>query len=503
MSDPIYETDIFSLRAAMGDGRLTARAITEAYIARIGQIDQGPGGLRAVLELNPDALIIADARDAERAAGQLRGPLHGIPILLKDNIDTADGMHTTAGSLALLGSRPVQDAEVARRLRAAGAVILGKTNMSEWANFRSSRSTSGWSARGRQTRNPYVLDRSPCGSSSGSAAAVAASLCAAALGSETDGSIVCPSSFCGVVGIKPTVGLTSRAGVIPISSTQDSVGPHGRTVADAAIVLGVIAGPDPRDPATAAVEGRFVRDYAQFLDRNGLRGARVGVLRSGKVFGYHIDTDRVAAEASAVMAAQGAVIIDPLFTPEDVPMSDPAEYEVMLFEFKAGLNAYLARCGGDLPRSLAELISFNTANHEREMPYFGQEIFLMAEEKGGLDSPAYQDALRRSRDNARNAIDSLMIQHRLDAIIMPSESPAGLTDLVNGDHFLGGSSALAARAGYPLITVPAGHAYGLPVGITFMGRAFSEPALIRLAYAFEQASLSRRPPRLLPTLDLP
>ncbi|MEI7771613.1 MAG: amidase family protein, partial [Chloroflexales bacterium] len=316
-------------------------------------------------------------------------------------------------------------------------------------------------------------------------------------------SIVCPASLCGVVGIKPTVGLTSRAGVIPISFTQDTVGPHGRTVADAAAVLGAIAGPDPRDPATAAAAGRVFDDYTQFLDRDGLRGARIGVLRSGKIFGYHPDTDRIAAAAIAAMAAQGATIIDPLHTPEDVPMSDPAEYEVLLFEFKAGLNAYLAGCGGDLPRSLAELISFNEANREQEMPYFGQEIFLMAEEKGGLDDPAYIDALARSRDNARNAIDSLMEQLALDAIVMPSESPAWLTDLVNGDHFLGGSSALAARAGYPLITVPAGEAHGLPVGITFMGRAFSEPTLIRLAYGFEQASHARRPPQLLPTIELP
>jgi amidase len=486
----------------MDEGRLTARAITEAYIARIDEIDRGPGGLRAVLELNPDALAIADALDSERAAGALRGPLHGIPILLKDNIDTADRLHTTAGSLALLGSRPHQDAEVARRLRAAGAIVLGKTNMSEWANFRSNRSSSGWSGRGRQTRNPYALDRNPCGSSSGSAAAVAASLCAAALGSETDGSIVCPSSLCGVVGIKPTVGLASRSGVIPISSTQDTVGPHGRTVADAAILLGAIAGADPRDPATAAGEGRVFSDYTQFLYADGLRGARIGVLRSGKVFGYHPDTDRIAEEAIRTMAAQGALIIDPVHTPEDVPISDPAEYEVMLYEFKATLNAYLAGCGGDAPRSLAELIAFNEANREQEMPYFGQEIFLLAEAKGDLGDPAYRDALARSRDNARNAINSLMEQHQLDAIVMPSESPAWLTDLINGDHFLGGSSALAARAGYPLVTVPAGDAHGLPVGVTFMGGAFSEPTLIRLAYAFEQAAHARRPPQLLPTLDL-
>ncbi|NNJ11730.1 amidase [Chloroflexales bacterium ZM16-3] len=503
MTDLVYESSIADLRAAMDDGRLTSRAIVEAYITRIVRIDQGEGDLRAVLELNPDALAIAEALDAERADGRLRGPLHGVPILLKDNIDTADALHTTAGSLALLGSRPARDAGVARRLRAAGAVVLGKTNMSEWANFRSNRSTSGWSARGRQTRNPYALDRNPCGSSSGSAAAVAASLCAAALGSETDGSIVCPSSLCGVVGIKPTVGLTSRAGVIPISSTQDTVGPHGRTVADAALVLGVIAGPDPDDPATAAGEGRALGDYTPFLVADGLRGARIGVLRGGKVFGYHPGTDQVAEAAIALMADQGAIIIDPVELPEGVSFSDPAEFEVLLYEFKAGLNAYLAGCGGDLPRSLAELIAFNQANADAEMPYFGQELFLLAEMKGGLDTPAYQEALVKSRDVARAAIDSMLDTHGLDAIVMPTESPAWMIDLVNGDHFLGGSAGLAARAGYPLVTVPAGDVYGLPVGITFMGRAFSEPTLIRLAHAFEQAAQARRPPQLLATLRLP
>ncbi|MBX0329419.1 amidase [Oscillochloris sp. ZM17-4] len=503
MSDLVYEISIADLRAAMGAGRLTSRAIVEAYLARIAQIDQGEGGLRSVLELNPDALAIADALDAERAGGAVRGPLHGIPVLIKDNIDTADAMHTTAGSLALLGSRPAKDAGVARRLRAAGAVILGKTNMSEWANFRSSRSTSGWSGRGRQTRNPYALDRNTCGSSSGSAAAVAASLCAAALGSETDGSIVCPSSLCGVVGIKPTVGLASRAGVIPISATQDTVGPHGRTVADAALLLGAIAGPDYDDPATAAGAGRALDDYTPFLDADGLRGARIGVLRAGKVFGYHPGTDRVAEAAIALMAERGATIIDPVELPEGASFADPAEFEVLLHEFKAGINAYLAGCGGDLPRSLAELIAFNEAHADVEMPYFGQELFLLAEARGGLDAPAYQEALAKSRDGARAAIDGALDAHGLDAIMMPTESPAWLIDLVNGDHFLGGSSGLAARAGYPLVTVPAGDVHGLPVGITFMGRAFSEPTLIRLAHAFEQAAQARRPPQLLATISLP
>jgi amidase len=510
VGNDVFEASIAELQRAMEAGALTARSIAHQYIQRIKQLDKRRFDVRAVLEINPDALEIAAALDKERKAQGPRGPLHGIPILLKDNIDTADKLLTTAGSLALVGSRPTQDATVAKRLRDAGAVILGKTNLSEWANFRSTQASSGWSGRGRQNRNPYVLSHNPCGSSSGSAAAVAASFAAAALGTETDGSIVCPSATCGVVGIKPTVGLTSRAGVIPIAHSQDTVGPHGRTVADAAAVLGALTGVDSRDQATSESAGKFYNDYTQFLDPNGLRGARIGVAR-GSFWGYSPEADAICEAAIEAMRAAGAEIVDPADIPTaDDPAAGSGEFEVLLYEFKADLNQYLATRAPNerfpnepVLRTLAEIIAFNDAHADVEMPYFGQEIFLLAQDKGPLTDQAYLDALANNRRLARQeGIDKVMNDLQLDALVAPTGSPAWPTDLINGDHFLGGSSSPAALAGYPLITVPAGYSFGLPVGITFMGRAYSEPTLIKLAYAFEQATQVRRPPEFRPTLDL-
>ena len=454
-----------------------------------------------MIETNPEALAIAEALDVERRVKGPRGPLHGIPVLVKDNIDTADKMTTTAGSLALEGSIPARDSQVAQRLREAGAVILGKSNLSEWANFRSSRSVSGWSARGGQCRNPYALDRNPCGSSSGSGAAVSANLTALAVGTETDGSIVCPATTCGVVGIKPTVGLVSRAGIIPISQTQDTAGPMARSVADAAALLSALAGPDPRDPATAGAGARAV-DFTRSLDPDGLRGARIGVARN--MAGFHPDTDRLFEDAIAEMKRRGAEIVDPADVPGIKDLGDP-EFEVLLYEFKAGLEAYFATLGPKARvKTLADLAAFDEANREREMPYFGQEIVLKAQAKGPLTSPEYKSALETCARLARKeGLDAVFEKHKIAAIVAPTGAPAWVIDPVNGDHFVGGNSTPAAVAGYPSISVPMGLVFGLPVGLSFIGPAWSEPALLRLAYGFEQATRHRRPPRFLPTAALP
>ena len=498
----LAETTIADLQEGLAGGAWTTRSIVEAYLDRIDRIDRDGPGLRAVLETDPDALAVADRLDRERRAGRLRGPLHGIPVLLKDNIDTADGMTTTAGSLALEGWIPPEDSGVAARLRRAGALLLGKTNLSEWANFRSTRSSSGWSGRGGQCRNPYVLDRNPCGSSSGSGAAASADLAAAAVGTETDGSIVCPASANGIAGIKPTVGLVSRAGIIPISHTQDTAGPMARTVRDAAVLLGVLAGSDPRDPATADADRRGLADYTPFLDPAGLRGARIGVAR--QFLGFHDGVDRVVEDAVDALRAGGAVVVDPVALGDSGADRSlrAAETDVLLYEFKAGLNAYLARRGpGAEVRSLADLIAFNERNAEAEMPYFGQERLIAAEAKGPLSERAYLTALAAARRLSRaDGIDRTMDEHRLDAVVAATGGPAWVTDLVNGDHFGGSSSGYPATAGYPNVTVPAGAVHGLPVGLSFFGRAWSEPTLVRLAYAFEQTVQARRPPRFRPTL---
>jgi amidase len=493
------ELTIADLQAGVTSGKFTSRSLTEKYLARIEQIDRRGPAVNSVIEVNPDALAIAEALDKERKAKGSRGALHGIPVLIKDNIDTADRMQTTAGSLALVGSRPARDAFVAQKLREAGAVILGKTNLSEWANIRSSHSVSGWSARGGLTRNPYALDRNPCGSSSGSGAAVGANLCALAVGTETDGSVVCPSSANGIVGIKPTLGLLSRSGIIPIAHSQDTPGPMARTVRDAAILLNVLAGADPRDSATAESTGKASADYTRFLDPNGLRGSRIGVAR--KYFGFSDAVDGLMNTVMEEMKRQGAVLVDPADL-ESHGKFDDSEFTVLLYELKADLSAYLTSRPDAAVHSLKDVIEFNERNRDKEMQYFAQDVFIKAVAKGPLTSKEYLDALEANHRLSRaEGIDGLMDKLHLDAIMAPTGSPAWLTDLVNGDHSGGGSSNAAAVAGYPDITVPAGFIAGLPVGLSFFGRAWSEPVLLKIAYGFEQATKARKPPRFLPTVQ--
>jgi amidase len=500
----LEEATIRDLQDRMGSGHDTARSLAEKYLVRIEAVDRGGPTLRSIIEINPDALTIADRLDAERRAGRVRGPLHGIPVLLKDNIATADRMMTTAGSLALAGVTPPRDAFIFDRLSTPGVVILGKTNLSEWANFRSTHSSSGWSGRGGQTKNPYALDRNPSGSSSGSGAAIAANLAAAAVGTETDGSIVSPSNNNSLVGIKPTLGLLSRTGIVPIAHSQDTAGPMARTVADAATLLGAMAGADADDPITRTGARRGSPDYTKFLDVQALRGARIGVIRN-RLFGYSVAADRLATEAIAEMKKQGAVVIDPVQIPT-LGKFDDSEFDVLLYEFKADLDKYLKWLGPASPvHSLKDIIAFNDAHAEQELTYFGQEIMLMAEKKGRLTEAKYRGDLAKNRLMARTqGIDAAMTAHKLDALVAPTGGPAWLIDLVNGDGGTGsapGPSTVAAVAGYPHITVPAGFFRGLPVGISFVGRAWSEPTLIKLAYAYEQATRHRRPPTFAVTAD--
>jgi amidase len=498
----LNEVTIDQLQAGMQSGQYTSRSIAEQYLARITALDQHGPAINAIIELNPDALTIADALDAERKSKGPRGPMHGIPVLLKDNIATRDQMQTTAGSLALVGATPQRDAFIAERLRAAGAVILGKTNLSEWANFRSTHSSSGWSGRGGQTRNPYALDRTPSGSSAGSGAAIAANLCAVAVGTETDGSVVSPSSCNGLVGVKPTVGLLSRSGIVPISHTQDTPGPMTRTVRDAAILLGAMTGIDARDAATAESQGHIAKSYTDGLEPGGLRGARLGVVRS-KLFGYSRHADRVIEAALEVLRGAGAVLVDPANI-ATLGEFDDAEQQVLLYEIKADLFRYFSDLGPAAPiHTLADAIAYNKAHRETEMPYFGQELFEQAQAKGPLSDARYRAALARCRRLSRTeGIDRTMDRHHLDALIAPTNGPAGFIDLVNGDAGGGGSSSAAAVAGYPHVTVPAGFAFGLPIGLSFFGRPYTEALLLKFAYAYEQSTKMRKPPEFKPSVDV-
>jgi amidase len=495
----ILEVTIADLQDMMADGQITARQLVDIYTRRIDAIDRGGPVLNSIIELNPDAVSIAKALDEERAHGHVRGPLHGIPILLKDNVDTGDKMQTAAGSLALVGTPAPQDSTTAARLRVAGAVILGKTTLSEWANFRGANSSSGWSGRGGQCNNPYAIDLNPCGSSSGSGAATSANLAAVSIGTETDGSIVCPAHQNGVVGIKPTLGLTSRAGVVPISHSQDTVGPHGRTVADAATVLGALTGVDPRDPATAASKGHFFHDYRPFLDPHGLQGARIGV--AVQFLGAAPKSDAVFEANLTAIQAAGATLVDVNFPHFAEINAGASETTVLNFDFKGDLKAYLSTRIGVPIRTLADAIAFNLAHAEDELLFFGQEVFL-ASQAVNLNDPAtiaaYQKALHRDHViGGSEGIDLLLQQNHLDAIVAPTGGPAWPTDLSNGDHFGLGTSSPAAIAGYPIINVPAGMIFSSPVGISFMGTAWSEPVLIKLASGFEHATQARQRPLFL------
>jgi amidase len=481
----LNEVSVTQLQEKMTSGKLTSKEITQKYLDRIEQTNKKGPELRAVIEVNPDALKIAGQMDSERKSGKVRGPLHGIPILIKDNIDTGDKMQTTAGSLALVGNSAPDDAVIVRKLREAGAVLLGKTNLSEWANFRSSKSSSGWSGQGGQVRNPFCLDRSPCGSSSGTGAAISANLCVIGIGTETDGSIVCPSGINGIVGIKPTVGLWSGDGIVPISHSQDTAGPMARTVTDAAILLGLLAEKN--------------KDFSQFLDVNGLKNARIGI--ASDFFGFHTEVEKLMADAIQTLKNCGATIIENLKF-ENQSEWGKLEWQVLISEFKADLNAYLKTRSGLQVQSLADLIEFNKKNAATELKWFGQEIFEDAEKTAGLEEPVYLEALTKVRELTREkGIDLLMDQHQLDALIAPTNGPAWTIDWVNGDHFGGGSSEPAAISGYPNITVPAGYVHGLPVGISFFGRAWSEPTLIKLAYAYEQATKHRKAPGFMKGID--
>jgi amidase len=494
------EVTVAELQNGMAAGKFSSQELARKYLARIDEVDKHGPALNSLIELNPDALSIADALDKERKDKGPRGPLHGIPVVIKDNIDTGDRMQTTAGSLALIGSRAGKDSFVARKLREAGAVILGKTNLSEWANIRSSHSTSGWSGRGGLTKNPYALDRNACGSSSGTGAGVSANLCAVGVGTETDGSVVCPASANGLAGMKPTVGLIGRSGIIPIAHSQDTAGPMARTVSDLAILMTALAGFDERDPATAEMKSKPALDYTKFLDAKGLRGARLGVAR--KYFGFHDATEVLMNEVIGEMKREGAVIVDPADLPSFGKFDD-SELTVLLYELKADLNAYLANRPDAPVHSLKDVIEFNERNKEKELQYFGQDLFLKAEEKGPLTSKEYVDALAANhRLSRQEGIDAVMDKYKLDAIIAPTAGPTWITDLVDGDHVVGGSSNAAAVAGYPDITVPAGYIFGLPVGISFFGRAWSEPMLIKIAFAFEQMTKTRKAPQFLPTVKL-
>jgi amidase len=495
----LHEVTISDLGARMSNGEFTSEKITQLYLNRIESVDRNGPTIRAVIETNPDALSIARDLDRERKAKGPRGPLHGVPILIKDNIDTADKMQTTAGSLALVGSPVARDAFVAERLRLAGAVLLGKTNLSEWANFRSTHSTSGWSGRGGLTRNPYALDRNPCGSSSGSGAAVSSNLSAAAVGTETDGSVVCPSSMCGIVGIKPTLGLISRSGIIPIAHSQDTAGPMTRTVRDAAMLLSVLAAADSRDPATAELSGKISVDYTKFLDVNGLKGKRIGIAR--QYFNISPSVTRLMESCISDMKGAGAEIVDPVEFEKFEQWRD-TETAVLLYEFKADLKSYLSARGAKV-RSLADCIAFNNEHRAEEMPYFEQELMEQAQAKGDLSSKEYRDALAANlRFTRKDGIDALFKKHKLDAICGPTSGPSWMTDLVAGDHADSGCASPPAVAGYPHITVPAGFVFGLPVGISFFGQAWTEPALLPIAYSFEQIRKARRAPSFLPTANL-